>query len=508
LTRCVESVLAQSFDDFELLMCDDASGEENVIKLLRHCQATDGRVRLILSERRGGISSATNLALYRASGRFVVFLDHDDELADDALRTIAQAIEANSEADVLYSDSDKITPEGRRFAPALKPAWSPDLLCSTMYIEHVLVVRRTLVNEVGGLRSEYDGSQDHDLALRVTENARSVIHIPRILYHWRASDGSSAANPVAKPWAREPGRAAVADALVRRGELATISQDRTFAGRYHCVRRVAQGTSATIALLARDSYERGGIPRVRHSLGARASELAATAGMSISRVDVSRLNGEPWLDWTSNAIAALRAADTEVVILLDPRLVPLSRRWASALVSLVARPGIGAVGGCVTEGSRLVHAGLVVGLRDSVGPVLSGLPAGRPGYQSMAIVTREVSALDAQCIAVKREAVAILEKLPRTLSADLAAAALCLIMQRNGDRTLYTPVARFRRRQRRKGAASELLCETASWKGVDWFQSEFAAELAKGDPFYNPGLSLDDPYCRLGPPLVNLPLTR
>ncbi len=505
LERCVASVLGQPFDDFELKICDDGGGDPGVIALLRRCEAADNRLELIVSDHNGGISDATNQALACSTGRYAVFLDHDDELADNALGVIAAAIGAHPEADVLYSDSDKISPEGHRFSPALKPAWSPDLLCSGMYMGHALVVRRRLVEEVGGLRSEYDGSQDHDLALRVTEVAGSVIHIPRVLYHWRSGAGSAAANPVAKPWAREAGRSAVADALSRRGEQATVEQDRRAAGRYHCARRLAGGTALTLALVARDPGGRGGTGHAGAGWDARAHELVATAGMPIARVDLSGAGGDSGLDWSSSSTAVLRAADTDLVALLDPGLLPLSRHWARALVALADRPGIGAVGGCVIEGSRVVHAGLVVGLGRSVGPVLSGLPASRPGYQAMAIAQRDVSALGAWCLVVRRDAATILERLPGSLSADLAAAALCLMLRRRGDRTLYEPAARFKRPTRPGQAPPDEMTQAA---GADWFRREFAAELAEGDRFYHPALCLDDPYCRLGAPGVELPLAR
>lgn len=507
LDRCVASVLAQPFEDFELKLCDDAGGDRKVVELLRRCEAADSRIELIISDENGGISVATNRALARSTGQYVVFLDHDDELADDALGVIASAIEARPEADVLYSDSDKISPEGHRFTPALKPAWSPDSLCSGMYVGHVLVVRRSLVEEVGGLRSEYDGSQDHDLTLRVTEVGRSVIHIPRILYHWRAGVGSAAANPVAKPWAREAGRLAVADALRRRGEVATVERDPRAMGRYHCHRHPVHEAEVTIALVARDSRKRNSGERVAVDWQAHARDLTATAGMSVACVDLSGAGG-PGFEWSSRSLEVLRTAATDLVVLLDPGLLPLSRQWALALVALIDRPGIGAVGGRVIEKSRVVHAGLVAGLRGSAGPVLFGLPASRPGYQAMAITQRDVSALDASCIVVRREAVAILEQLPSSLSADLAVAALCLMLRRRGERILYEPAARFKRPRRFWQSSTCEFGETTQLEGADWFRREFAAELAGGDPFYHPALSLDDPYCRLGSPSAELPLAR
>ena len=328
LERCITSVLSQSFDDFEVRLCDDCGGDGEVLELLRRCEALDSRVQVIVSDHNEGIANTTNRALAASTGRYVIFLDHDDELADGALGVIAAVIRARPEADVLYSDSDKISADGNRFAPAFKPAWSPDLLCSGMYIGHVLVVRRSLVEKVGGLRSIYDGSQDHNLALRVTEIAGSVVHIPRILYHWRSGPGSAAANPFAKPWAREAGRSAVAEALQRRGEPATVEHDPRAIGRYHCSRVLVPGTVVTIALVRADLSLPLAGGRVVRDLVVSERELVATAGMPVDLVGPAPEGGDWELSWTSRASAALRAARTDLVVLLDPRLLPLSRQWA------------------------------------------------------------------------------------------------------------------------------------------------------------------------------------
>ncbi|MGA2527555.1 MAG: glycosyltransferase [Acidimicrobiales bacterium] len=508
LERCVTSVLSQPFDDFEFKLCDDCGGDGEVLALLRRCEAIDSRIEVIVSEHNEGIANATNRALAASTGQYIIFLDHDDELAGDALEVIAAAIRDRPETDVLYSDSDKISADGRRFAPAFKPAWSPDLLCSGMYFGHVLVVRRALVEKVGGLRSSYDGSQDHDLALRVTEIAGSVVHIPRILYHWRSGTGSAATDPLAKPWAREAGRSAVAEALLRRGEQATVEQDPRSIGRYHCSRHLASGTVVTIAPILRAPASPAGIGRVVRDWEGRSRDLVATAGMAVNLGDVILEEGDWALSWASRASAALRAARTDLVVLIDPLLLPLSRQWARELVVLADRPGVGATGGCVVEGSHIVGAGLVAGLGGLVGPVLAGLPALRPGYQAMAIVQREVSALGAECILVRRDAAAILEKLPLSLSAELAVAALCFTLRRNGERVLYEPAARFKLPKFHRQTPPRQLGHSMQLSEVEWFRSEFASELAEADPYYHPALCLDDPYCRLGSAGVELPLFR
>ena len=230
--------------------------------------------------------------------------------------------------------------------------------------------------------------------------------------------------------------------------------------------------------------------------------------MSQVHLDLSNADGNSGLGWVPSSIAALQAAGTDLVVLLESELLPFSRDWARALVAIVDRPGVGAAGGCVIEGSRLANAGFVAGLDGSVGPVLVGLPTTRPGYQAMAIAQREISALSAACIVVRRDAVVLLNQLPSALSADLAASAVCFLLQRAGERVLYEPSAMFKRPQRRRQARRGSLDSFVHKDDVDWFLSQFAGELAQGDPFYHPALSLADPYCHLGPPDVGLPLLR
>ena len=191
----------------------------------------------------GGIAAATNSALDHARGEHVVFLDDDDELHPRALETMAAAVADNPEADVLYSDEDKLSPSGQRYVPTFKPDWSPDLLLSSAYLCHLLVVRRSLVEELGGLRPEFDGGQDYDLMLRATERARKVVHVPEILYHWRELAGSACGDTAAKPWAFEAGRRALESAVARRGFDAAVEPHEHFPGNFH-VRAGNRGRAA------------------------------------------------------------------------------------------------------------------------------------------------------------------------------------------------------------------------------------------------------------------------
>ena len=192
LRSALQSVVDQAYTNWELAIADDASTRPYVRPILQEFAARDDRVKLVFREQNGNISAASNSALKVATGEFVGFLDHDDLLSPDALYEVAAYINSDPEADVVYSDEDKLLARGRRWRPFFKPDWSPDLLLRTNYICHFAVIRRSLVESIGGLRLGYEGAQDYDLILRATENARHVGHVAKPLYTWSQVKGSMA----------------------------------------------------------------------------------------------------------------------------------------------------------------------------------------------------------------------------------------------------------------------------------------------------------------------------
>ncbi|MDQ8046194.1 MAG: glycosyltransferase [Patulibacter sp.] len=232
LDRTLASVAGQTSAAWQLRIVDDGSKDPVVRDRLLRAAAEDPRIVLHRHDTAQGISSATNTALERATAPFVATLDHDDVLAPDAIETMATRLASEPDLDVLYSDNDLLAGDARRFAAALKPDWSPDLLRACMYTLHFSVYRRALVEAVGGWRSTFDGAQDHDLVLRLSERTDRIGHVPRILYHWRAHAGSAALGELAKPLAYDRGRAAIAEHLERTGQGDATVERLPQAGRY------------------------------------------------------------------------------------------------------------------------------------------------------------------------------------------------------------------------------------------------------------------------------------
>lgn len=215
LAETIQSAIDQTFDAWELILVDDCSPNPAVRDTLRRFAAQDPRVRVIERAENGHIVAASNDGIAAARGEFIALLDHDDLLVPEALEIVHRVVQKYEDLDYVYSDEDKIDAEGHHYQAFAKPAWSPERLRGQNYCCHFSVLRTSLVREVGGFREGYDGSQDHDIILRVSERARRVIHIPRVLYHWRVVPGSAAGDPTAKPYAVEAGRRAVQDQLKR-----------------------------------------------------------------------------------------------------------------------------------------------------------------------------------------------------------------------------------------------------------------------------------------------------
>ncbi|MGL6281651.1 MAG: glycosyltransferase family 2 protein, partial [Microcoleaceae cyanobacterium] len=224
LRQAIQSVLNQVYENWELCIADDCSTLPEVKETLLTWQNTDPRIQVVFRTENGNISAATNTAASLATGDYLLFLDNDDELTVNALGEVALYIAENPQADFIYSDDDKIDTDGKRFDPQFKPDWSPELLLSYMYLGHVCVVKQTIFEKIGGLRIGFEGSQDYDFALRATEIARSVGHIPLVLYHWRTAPGSTAISGGQKPESFMAGKQAVQDAFDRRQVNASVVQ--------------------------------------------------------------------------------------------------------------------------------------------------------------------------------------------------------------------------------------------------------------------------------------------
>ncbi|MDT4939074.1 MAG: hypothetical protein QOG80_2745 [Pseudonocardiales bacterium] len=423
LRAAVDSVLAQSFSDWELILVDDASTNPAVLEALLDIEALDPRITVIRRESNGGICAASHDALERAHGEFVALLDHDDQLVSHALERVAATLASSPDVDYVYSDEDKVDDHGRHYDEFRKPLWSPERLRAQMYTAHLSVIRRSLADEVGGFRPGYDGSQDHDLVLRVTEKARRVEHIAEVLYHWRVVPGSAAGDPRAKSYAWDAGRRAVQDHLDRIGTDGDALLG-PLPGTYRIERRLPAERSVSIVIPTRGSAgsiwgERRCfvVEAVRSALehtdhknveiiavcdtatpASVIDELQVIAGDRLTVVEFT----EPF-NFSRKCNAGFVAARGEVVVMLNDDIEVIADRWLENLCAPLEDPSVGLTGALLHyDDGTIQHAGHLYDRNEYSHAFLGFDPESTAAFSALH-VNREASGVTAACAALRRE---------------------------------------------------------------------------------------------------------
>ncbi len=420
LDEAIRSVINQIYGNWELCIADDASTDDDVMATILGWQKTDDRIHVIRRKTNDNISVATNDACGLATGEFLAFLDHDDVLTPDALGEVALALSENPATDLLYSDDDKIDQSGNCFAPQFKPDWSPELLLSYMYWSHLVVVRRSLFALLGGMRLGFEGSQDYDFILRASERARRIIHLPYVLYHWRAVPGSIAMSGHAKPASFEAGRRAVQEALNRRGvNVPVLQQDWAIRDRLGIYRPVFpdHGPSITVIIPTKNQWQV--LDRCLQSLNktsyANWAVLVIDNGSddkdtlhylaSLQHEVVRILNPDSSFNFAYVNNRAVDLVQSEYVLFLNNDTEVVSPDWLSVMVGYMQLQGVGAVGAkLLYPDQRVQHAGIVHGLYDGLaGPAFKLLPSWSHGYLARARVAQNTGAVTAACMLTSRQ---------------------------------------------------------------------------------------------------------
>lgn len=467
LEQMVESVLRQTYSNWEFVLVDDCSPDQRVRDYLRGISADEPRVTLIERSVNGHIVVASNDGVDAAKGEFIALLDHDDVLVPRALELMSRAIEGEPEADYLYSDEDKIDPDGVHFDPYRKAAWSPETLRGHMYTCHFSVLRASLVREVGGFHEGFEGSQDHDLVLRVTEKARKVVHIPKILYHWRVIPGSAAGDPHAKPYAWHAGRKAVQAHLDRVGIDATVEFGPGHST-YRLVRHLDPSVRVSVIIptagaeglvwgerryyvveAVRSILERGGHDNVEIVV-VHDPQTPTRALKQLREVAGHRLRLVPYdkpFDFSEKCNLGVLSASGDTVVLLNDDTEVVSEGFVVQLVAPLFEDGVGMTGPrMLYPDGRVQSAGLAIdrrlehvldnGRAVSAGPFLVRESA-RYRVGSAMVVNRECSGISAACLAMRRSLYEELGGLSEALPVNFGDVDLSLKVRRAGYRILF-----------------------------------------------------------------------
>jgi GT2 family glycosyltransferase len=505
LTAMIDSVREQTYPHWELCIADGNSTADHVWPTLERYAANDPRIKVQFLDANRGIAGNTNAALALATGEFVALLDHDDTLAPFALFEVVKALNDHPEADLIYSDEDKLDESGRRVDPCFKPDWSPDTLRSHNYICHLLVLRRSLVESLGGIRDGFDGAQDYDLVLRATEQARRIVHVPKVLYHWRMHQQSTAFNTKSKTYIVEAGCKALAEHLERMRTPARVIPT-SLNGTYRVIYHLPSQPLVSILIPNRDSVQMLGrcVESLERSSYAN-YELVILENNSANEETLAyyrqleRQSNVRIVPWTKpfnyaavNNYGAAHARG-EVLLFLNNDVEAINPDWLEWMVKHALRPEVGVVGAKLLYADDTIqHAGIVVGMGGVAGHVHLRFPRDADGYMHRLRVTHNVAAVTGACLMTRREVFEKVGGFDESFVLAFNDVDLCLQIQAAGYRIIWTPEAElYHLESKTRGAEDTVEKQARFSREYRLFMTKWGRYLKSGDPFYNPNFRLD-----------------
>ena len=517
----IQSVKYQIYQNWELIIVDDFSTDKSLIELLTQIGESDERITVIFRNKNGHISEASNTGLKYVSGKFVVFLDHDDLLREHSLLRLAQKINEHPDCKLIYTDEDKIDLLGKRISPYFKPNWNPDLLLSQNYICHLCCIKTTVIHEVSGFRKGYEGCQDWDLFLRVTErlNYREIIHIPEILYHWRKVVGSTACGISSKNYVYENTLKTIRAALERRGvngSVELICKPNNYIKINYPLPPKESQPLVSILIPTRDylnflekcvsgilqntSYENFEILILDNDSKNKNTLKYFDMLKEDDRIKIIRVPGK--FNFSQIINTGVKYARGELLLFLNNDIEPINKDWLSEMVSHGIRKNIGCVGAKLFyQDDSIQHGGVILGLGGLAGHAYRKFPKHHAGMGSRLNLLQNFLAVTGACLLLKSE---IFNKVNGFNEIDLKVAFndvdLCLRVHEAGYRNIWTPFAQlyhYESASRGDDLSGQKLKRYN--KEAEYIKKHWMKYL-KSDPYYNPNLTVDREDFSLGRP--------
>ena len=507
LEKAIESVLNQLYENWELCVADDASTKKHIKQTLERYSKKEERIKIKYLEENHGISGASNEALRLVTGEFVGLLDNDDELTKDALCEVVKAINENG-FDIIYSDEALVNKSGKTHAIHFKPDFSPDLLLSHNYITHLLVVKKSLFQEIGGFCSKYDGAQDYELVLKVSERTTKIYHIPKVLYHWRSIPGSTSENPESKSYADKAGKEALEAALDRRKIVGNVLYTNTRF--YYRVKRDLHYhplisiiipfkdepeylKSCIAAILDKSSYQNFEIIGISNNSGRNETlEVMTDLQEADKRIRFYEYNIPFNYSKINNYAVAL--AGGEHIALMNNDIEIISTDWIESLLEHSQREDVGAVGGKLYYADDTIqHAGVICGIAGFAGHSHRHFNRKEAGYFNRLMCIQNVSAVTGALLMVKKRLYQDVGGLDeKNLGVGLNDVDFCLKLRERGYLNIYTPYCEAYHHESVSRGYEDTPENMARFnKEKVYFQWKWKDLLANGDPYYNPNLTLD-----------------
>lgn len=510
LRECIESVIEQSYPEWELCIADDASTKPHVKEILRHYQKQDKRIKVVFRPKNGHISQASNSALKLAKGKFVALLDHDDILSHHALFYIVDEINRHPNAQIFYSDEDKLDPQGNRVEPHFKSDWNPDLLYAQNYLSHLGVYRRSLIEEIGSFRRGVEGSQDYDLLLRCLPRVlpAQIIHIPRILYHWRTVEGSTALSSDGKSYTTDAGIKALTDHFATENPAVCIEPGpvpNTYRTKWPLPAKLplvslliptrdrkSLTEVAVRSILEKSTYINFEIIILDNgSVEHETMQFFKQIQLEDERVRVLRYD-HPFNYSAINNFGA-RHAKGEIIGLINNDVEVINDDWLAEMVSHAVRPDIGCVGSKLYYSDDTIqHAGVICSLGGVAGHSHKHFDRKHPGYFYRLLLPQNISAVTAACLLIRKEIFWQVNGLDEeNLEVAFNDVDFCLKVRSAGFRNIWTPYAELYHYESISRGAEDTPEKILRFQKEVMFMKNKWGSALQFDPFYNQNLTKD-----------------
>lgn len=503
LKQMIDSVRKQTYGNWELCIANANPLHEKVAEVLRTSMKMDARIRVLDVPENEGIAQNTNAALQRACGEFVGFLDHDDLLAENALFEVVKRLNKEPELEILYSDEDKVTEDlSKHFQPHFKPEFNLDLLRGNNYICHFCVIKRTLLDEIGGLKGEFNGAQDHELLLRCVEKTKKIARIPKILYHWRVHRASTSDNPISKTYAYDAGKRAVEEHLKRCGENAVVSLKKDL-GFYRVKYEISGNPLISVLIPNKDhikdldtclkslqnaAYQNFEVIIIENN-SIEKETFAYYDAIQSERIRVVKWDKEFNYSAINNYGAAF--AKGEYLLLLNNDIEGIGTEWLGEMLANCQRKEVGIVGAKLYYPNNTIqHAGVILGIGGVAGHAFSGLSKEFSGYMHKANMQQNLSAVTAACMMVKRSVFAETGGLTEELAVAFNDIDFCLKVREKGYLVVYTPDAQLYHYESKSRGAEDTKEKVERFQKEISYMKQHWGELLTQDPMYNPNLTL------------------
>ncbi|MGB9763566.1 MAG: glycosyltransferase family 2 protein, partial [Minisyncoccia bacterium] len=456
LIEMIESVLNQSYTNFELCIAD-ASDQSHVKRILDNYADKDNRIKIKYLKKNKGIAQNTNEAIFISKGDYIAFLDHDDVLAKNALFEVVKTINENQGVDFIYSDEDKVTEDGKKFFdPHFKPDLAPDFLRSCNYVCHLSVIKKKLLDKIGYLKEGFEGSQDYELILRVTEKAKKIIHIPKILYHWRVSQNSVSRNPQSKIYAYDSAKKALKEHLNRLNLDGDVLDGKVL-GLYKINYKITDSPKISIIIPNKDHKDdlEKCIKSIIQKSTYKNYEIIIVENNSIEQsiFDYYRFLEKTYsfikvivwdkpFNYSSINNYAVQFSQGEVLLFLNNDTEVITPNWIEEMLMFAQRDDVGAVGAkLLYPDNTIQHAGIIIGINGIAEHCFKYSNSDYTGYFARLATVQNLSAVTGACLMVRKKVFNEIKGFDESYPVAYNDIDLCLSLRKKGYLVVWTPHA-------------------------------------------------------------------